>query len=158
MSQKLGLSDLPTELLLDVAGFLSIRDLSSFSCLNRQCHWRLFHLLFESAIAERSDSRRPEQCLVNLFFHAVRHDSTNIAQYLIYSTNRINLNGYEIFYTISIYLSLWLMYLDRSGAPPYATPSSTSSAMPPAKAPAFLRTSPSFILPCWLTHREFQQI
>jgi hypothetical protein len=106
MSQKVGLSNLSTELLLYVAGFLSNGDLSSLSRLGRQYHWRLFHLLFESAVAKRSDSRQPEQCLVNLFFHAVKHDSKNIAQYLIYSTNQINLNGYEIFYTISIYLSL----------------------------------------------------
>jgi len=100
MSQKPQLSNLPTELLLHVAEDLSSRDLSSFSRLSRQLHLPLFHLLFDSAIARRSDSRQLEQCLVNLFFHAVKHDSTDIAQYLIYSTYEINLNGYEIFYII----------------------------------------------------------
>jgi hypothetical protein len=97
MSQKPQLSNLPTELLLHVAGDLSNRDLSSCSRLSRHFHWHFFHLLFDSAISKESDSRQLEECLVILFFHAVKHDSTNIAQYLIYSTYPINLNGYEIF-------------------------------------------------------------
>jgi hypothetical protein len=80
-----------------VAGDLRSRDLSSISRVSRQFHWHLFHLLFDTTIAERSDPRQLDQCLVNLFFHAIKHDSTNIAQYLIYSTHRINLNGYEVF-------------------------------------------------------------
>ena len=101
MSQTPQLSNLPTELLLHVAGALSSRDLSSFSRLSRQFHWRFFHLLFGSAIAKSSDSKQLEQCLVSLFFHAAKHDSINLAQFLIYSTCRINLNGYEIFSMIN---------------------------------------------------------
>lgn len=169
MPQTPQLSILPTELLLHVVGFLSNHDLSSFSRLSRQFHWRLFHLLFDSAIADRSDSRSPEKCLTNLFFHAVKHDSTNIAQYLIYSTYGVNLNGYDLLdnsmyystlHALAIFLRLSMssFILDRSRA----APKSASSAMSPTKAPASggffslasLRTSPSFILPCWPTRQS----
>jgi hypothetical protein len=52
MSQKPQLSNLPAGLLLYVAGDLGTRDLSSLSRLSRKTHWRLFYLLFDSAIAK----------------------------------------------------------------------------------------------------------
>jgi hypothetical protein len=79
MSQKPQLSNLPAELLLYLTGDLGTWDLSSLSRLSRETHWRLFYLLFDSAIAKASDSRELGDCLVNLFFHAVKHDSANIA-------------------------------------------------------------------------------
>jgi hypothetical protein len=89
---------LPPELLQHIGNYLGIRDLSLFSRSNRQLHWRLFYRLFDRAIAERSDSSdHGNKCLVSLFFHAVKHDSANIAQYLNDYNGRINLNGYGTF-------------------------------------------------------------
>ena len=139
MAQKLGLSKLPTELLLHVAGFLSIKDLSSFSRLSRQFHWHLFSLLFDYAI--RTDSEPREQRLVSLFFHALEHDSKLIAEYLIYSPERINLNGYEIFDEITILDTevihpqhISSLIIDRSSRHLFVTSSSSPNAMPSANA------------------------
>lgn len=166
MSQKPQLSNLPAELLLYVAGYLGARDLSSLSRLSRETHWRLFYLLFDSVIAKASDLRELEDCLVNLFFHAVKHDSANIAQYLIYSTYQLDLNGYEIFQTmdcatldslsISLRLNMSSFSIGQSRRDPCTTLSSVSSTMPLTKGTvsgglfslAFLRTSPSSTLPC----------
>lgn len=98
MSQPSQCYHLPAELWLIVAEFLDARDISSLCRLNRRFQQLLFDLVFDTAIAERSAWSQLEQCLVNLFSHAIKHDSRHIAQYLIYSTYPINLNGCEIFY------------------------------------------------------------
>ena len=90
------LPQLPPELLQHIGKYLDYQDLSSFSLSNRQLHWRLFYPLFDRAIAERSESsQNDDECLVSLFFHAVKHNSTHIAEYLNDYDDRINLNGYE---------------------------------------------------------------
>jgi len=134
MLSKLQLSNLPTELLLLLAGDLSIRDISSLSRSSHQLHWHLFYLLFDSAIAERSNSRPIEQCIVDLFFHAVKRDSANIIQYLIYSTYRINLNGYEVYLRYSSAIEDKLIYLDRSNPNICTAPGNPPRAVPPAVA------------------------
>ncbi|KAI9692656.1 MAG: hypothetical protein M1820_009490 [Bogoriella megaspora] len=88
----MALAKLPTELLQHIGEYLNNQDLSSFSLLNRQLHWRLFYPLFDQATTKYESSRHGGKCLVGLFFHAARHDSTNIAQYLTGSETRINLN------------------------------------------------------------------
>jgi hypothetical protein len=89
----MSLSKLPTELMLQIAGYLNNPVLSVLSRLNRQFHWRFFYLMMDSAIERKTDLRRPQLCLQSLFFHAVKHDSTIIVQYLRFSTDRLDLNG-----------------------------------------------------------------
>jgi hypothetical protein len=150
MSHILGLSHLPTELLLYVAEFLSIQDLSSFSRLSRQFHWRLFHPLFHAALAKTSGSSGSVQCLMDLFFHAVKHNSMNIAQYLIYSTDQIDFNGYDI-----VPLSAYARLTERV-RPLQLHMSSSIVEQYRLALCASLQISPSSILPYWPTHRELQ--
>lgn len=84
----MGLLNLPSELLLHIVTYLDNRDLSAFSLSSRLAHWRLFYPLFNRTLAQG-------KCLASLFFHAVKHDSINIAQLLNNSGDEINLKGYE---------------------------------------------------------------
>jgi hypothetical protein len=90
-------SNIPTELVLQIAGYSNKPVLSFFSRLNREWHWRFFYLMMDATIEKRIDPGMPQRCLQSLFFHAVKLDSTIIVQYLRSSTDWIDLNGYIFF-------------------------------------------------------------
>jgi hypothetical protein len=144
------ISKLPPELLQQIGEYLNCQDLSSLSRLSSKLHWCLFYPLFDRAIAKGSDlGQCGNKCLVSLFFHAVKHHSTNIAQYLSYSARRIDLNGYESFLE-HVFTSQYT--LDRYTISTVTSPKIAASG--DAFSLASLRTSPSFILPCWQMRRK----
>jgi hypothetical protein len=74
----------PTELLLGISGhFDSVLDTSTLSRVNRRFHWLFGDQILRLAIKGRSKKGQSrDSILSDLFFHAVRHDSTNIITFL----------------------------------------------------------------------------
>lgn len=94
------LSQLPNELLLGIGRHLdSDRDMSSLSSLsrlNRHFHWLFFDNLLDLCFKQQPSPGylSNEDYLLRLFFHAARHDSANIIQWLMFRTDELNVRGY----------------------------------------------------------------
>jgi len=91
------LSLLPGELLVEIISYLdSDVDLSSFCRTSRQFHWLLFDHLFDSCCKRRYWGK---SYYIELFYHAVKHDSINIIRWLTYraspdkSAEKLDLTG-----------------------------------------------------------------
>lgn len=99
------LSQLPNELLLGIGRHLdSDRDISSLSRLNRDFHWLFFDYLFGFCFKQRSSARylSNKNYLLRLFFHAARHNSANIIQWLTFRTDELNVREYVNLYELYV--------------------------------------------------------
>lgn len=88
-------TDLPVELMMQIVGYWSdsVRELSSFSRCCRFMHYLTFDQLFSSAFKSRSREVSPRLVFMYLGFHAIKHNSKNIAQWLCHHELSMELNG-----------------------------------------------------------------
>jgi hypothetical protein len=93
------ITDLPFELWLHVFRTLSACDMSSLSRCNHYVYWLMIDQLFDAAFSERTKLLRPNLVYMLAFFHAVEHDSLNLAQWLVSHKQSTQLNGYVNRYT-----------------------------------------------------------
>ena len=79
------ITDLPMELLLEIFSYLPwSRDLRALRSCCRCLNWWVSSHLFACMFKERSRSRRPELVFMAFVIHAVKHDSQNLIQWLVY--------------------------------------------------------------------------
>lgn len=93
------ITDLPVELVLQILDCWpvdAVRELSLLSRCSRSMHWLTFDHLFSNALSRRSKRGSPRRAFMRLVFHAIKHDSHNIAQWLCDHELRTELNGYVL--------------------------------------------------------------
>jgi hypothetical protein len=100
MAEKLSLTTLPNELLVNVVEYLDHRDISSLSRVNRRFHWLCLDILLEIYIKQPSksslfiDAKQRSWGYLRLFFYAVKHDSASIVQWLSFDSDQLDLKGF----------------------------------------------------------------
>ena len=88
------ITHLPAELWLEILKNLnSSQDLSSLSRCSRSLYWLVASELFNLAFIKKSKRLNSELVLMKLIFHAIKHDSQHIIQWLTYHELSNNLNG-----------------------------------------------------------------
>lgn len=89
------LAGLPIELLVNIVEYLDdSRDISSVCRLNSRFHWLFFDYLLSFCAKQPWFASQPSVSLLQLYFHAVKHNSANIIQWLTADNDQLDLKGY----------------------------------------------------------------
>ncbi|KAI0114596.1 ankyrin [Hypoxylon sp. NC0597] len=90
------LDKLPLELLLQIAGYLSIHDTSTLSRLNKTFHWQLFDTVFTRGYEARVAKGEIDIISTTLLPHAFKCDSFNIAKWLSSHKDKLDPRGIRV--------------------------------------------------------------
>ncbi|KAI1086441.1 ankyrin repeat-containing domain protein [Rostrohypoxylon terebratum] len=89
------LEHLPLELFREISSYLSPRDISTVSRLNKRLHWLLFEEVFQYAYRRKvSDQQSGAEVLTTLLSHAIQHDSVILVEWVLARSHELDLNGY----------------------------------------------------------------
>ncbi|UKZ91883.1 uncharacterized protein TrAFT101_006852 [Trichoderma asperellum] len=89
-----GFDDLPTEILDQiVSNVTNLQDLSSLSRCSRGIYWAVSDVLFTRAFEKHAESNGVDHAVSCVFMHAVKHDSQQLIQWLIFREHGSRLRG-----------------------------------------------------------------
>lgn len=89
-----GLNDLPTEIFEHIVSDVEdLRDLSSLSRCSRGLYWAISDTLFTRAFEKRAQPKGVDHAVSSVFTHAVKHDSQQLIQWLIFREHGPRLRG-----------------------------------------------------------------